>query len=402
MSLLKRHIGRRRHAGRRVLGVIVGASLLVLGLEAPAFAAPPSITSFTPTSGPGGCVVQINGDHFTDQPVLSVDFGGVPALNFQVISNNEIWAAHPAGASGFITVANVEGPGSSTTPFTQATPGGCAPTVTSFTPMCGPPGTEVTVSGSNLMASSTVGAAVIFAPIPPGVVAPETAPPTTPTLTERTVAVPAGAGNGSIAVLTFVTSAFSANTFAVGTCITDVSPTQGAEGTPVTITGVGFDNVTQVQFFNGIPAPFTLVSNTGSTDVITTTVPLGAATGPITLFTADAPNGTSVSTATDFTIGAPNHSRNVTLKLKKHLVARGKVVVPDGFTACAVGVTVKIQRRKSGSWKTVGKDTTNSNGVYRDRIRDKQGRYRAVAKKVTLGSGDICLKDVSPKRRHSH
>jgi hypothetical protein len=129
MSLLKRHAGRRRHVGRRVAGVAVGVGLMVAGLASPAYAAAPTVASFTPTSGPGGCVVQIMGDHFTDNPVLAVQFGGVNATNFQVISDDEIWATHPAGASGFVTVTSVEGAGSSASTFSNANPGGCAPTL---------------------------------------------------------------------------------------------------------------------------------------------------------------------------------------------------------------------------------------------------------------------------------
>ena len=64
MSLKKRHIG------RRVVGVGVGVALMVLGLEAPALAAP-TVTSFTPTSGPTDCVVVVTGTGFPDLPRLT-------------------------------------------------------------------------------------------------------------------------------------------------------------------------------------------------------------------------------------------------------------------------------------------------------------------------------------------
>ncbi len=114
----------RRHIGRRVAGVGVGVALLVLGLEAPAFAAP-VVTAISPTSGPAqynpaatppvtaGCVVAITGTGF-DQPgafaVDTVKFTGATGINtvsatFNVVSDTEIWTTVPATATtGAITV----------------------------------------------------------------------------------------------------------------------------------------------------------------------------------------------------------------------------------------------------------------------------------------------------------
>ena len=103
MSLKKRHIG------RRVAGVGVGVALMVLGLQAPAFAAAPTVTSFTPTSGPEGCVVVVTGTGFTDFPDMtrtmtsSSSRGPVVAelrLTFDVASATEIWATVPVLARG--------------------------------------------------------------------------------------------------------------------------------------------------------------------------------------------------------------------------------------------------------------------------------------------------------------
>jgi IPT/TIG domain len=416
MSLLKRHTHRRRHMGRRLAGVGLGVALIVLGLEAPAFAVPPGVSAFAPTSGPGGCVVQITGVNFTNPVVTDVDFNGVNAANFAIISDTEIWATTPAAVtSGFITVTNQTGSGSSSGTFNVATPGGCAPTADSFTPTCGPAAgpaggitedaTKVAITGTNLMKSSTVGAEVGFGPWPGGLFANETTPPTAPTLTTRTVVVPQGAANGPIAVRTFNNVNgeglnFSATQFSVGTCITSFSPASGDVGATVTITGVGFKNVTQVQFFNGVPALFTKTADTDAVDTITATVPFGAATGPIKLFTVEAPNGTTVSTATDFTVGGgvTGHARNVTLKLSGALRMKGKVKVPDGFTDCGAAVSVKLQKKKAGGgWKTLKTVTTDAAGAYSGKVANKPGKYRALAPKTTAG-GETCLKDASPVR----
>jgi hypothetical protein len=53
----------------------------------------------------------------------------------------------------------------------------------------------------------------------------------------------------------------------------------------------------------------------------------------------------------------------------------------------------------------VGTTTTNDNGAYKRRIKDKPGRYRALAPKVTVTVADTdesCLKAVSAPRKHSH
>ena len=61
MSLGKRHIG------RRVAGVGVAVALMVLGLQAPAFA-DTTVAAVAPTSGPADCVVVITGTGFRTFP----------------------------------------------------------------------------------------------------------------------------------------------------------------------------------------------------------------------------------------------------------------------------------------------------------------------------------------------
>lgn len=95
------------------------------------------------------------------------------------------------------------------------------------------------------------------------------------------------------------------------------------------------------------------------------------------------------------------HLRAITLRLKNHLIARGRVGVSDGHAACIQGVAVKIQRRVEGSWRTSWTTTTNDSGSFGTPILDKQGRYRAVA--VPLRDGlDRCLRAVSYRRVHRH
>jgi hypothetical protein len=90
--------------------------------------APPSLTSFIPTSGPVGTQVTINGTNFTG--ASSVTFNGFSA-NFTVNSDTQIRATVPADATtGKIGVANSAGSALSAEDFTVT----IAPSVFTFTP----------------------------------------------------------------------------------------------------------------------------------------------------------------------------------------------------------------------------------------------------------------------------
>jgi hypothetical protein len=79
------------------------------------------------------------------------------------------------------------------------------------------------------------------------------------------------------------------------------------------------------------------------------------------------------------------------------------VRVGDGFAACASGVTVKIQRKRHGTWRVVGSDLTSPNGRYAEPIADQAGRYRAVvARSSPNGGSDLCRRAVSDVKRHRH
>jgi IPT/TIG domain len=333
----------RRHIGRRVAGVGVGVALLMLGLEAPALA-DPVISGISPTSGPEACVVVISGTGF-DQPgafaVSDVRFTGagnvldsVDAL-FHVVSDTEIWTTVPTGAAtGPITITDGNGTTANSPTFTVTTTAGtCAPTITSFDPVCGVVGTVVTITGTNLLKSGGDDS-------------------TTP------VTKPAG---GDVKFNPYTANA---------------THTGAAE------------------------SPTTLVVN----------VPASAVDGPIRVKTFAAPDSTVTSTgsfnvaASPTECGGVSFARSITLRLKDALVARGKVtaatVTPPAPAECTAAVPVKIQRRVSGHWKTVGKTTTSDTGAYRKKIRNRHGKYRSLAPSVTLASGDVCSRAKSKVVRH--
>jgi hypothetical protein len=133
-------------------------------------------------------------------------------------------------------------------------------------------------------------------------------------------------------------------------------------------------------------------------------VPSGAGDGPIRVTT-----NVGVVFSTDSYLlpppdcedeGGPEHARSITLRLKGALTAKGRVSVADDTTACTDNVQVKIQRRQSGKWKTIKITTTDTVGKYAKKIRNRSGKYRALAPKLTLENGDVCLKAKSNRVRY--
>jgi hypothetical protein len=167
-------------------------------------------------------------------------------------------------------------------------PAAVGPTITSFSPTGGNAGTVVTVLGSNFTGATQV--TVNGVPVTTFTVV---------SATQITFTVPAGATTGPIVVTAPTGTGTSATNFVVGNPPTIISftPTTGAAGTTVVVTGTNFLSASGVAF-NGTNAPtFTVNSATQ----ITVTVPAGATTGPITVTTPIA----SATSATNFTVIAP-------------------------------------------------------------------------------------------------
>jgi hypothetical protein len=145
--------------------------------------------------------------------------------------------------------------------------------VSSFSPTSGITGSDVVISGANLLYAKTV----LFGskPSPSATYSPATK--------KVTAKVPDGAAAGKITVKTSEgISAASASNFSPTLSITGFSPAHGPIGTTVTLSGIGLSGITAVKF-NGVPATtFSGGSGTSSTAV----VPSGATSGKISVTTA--------------------------------------------------------------------------------------------------------------------
>jgi bacillolysin len=180
----------------------------------------PTISSFTPSSGPGSTSVAITGSKFTG--ATSVSFNGTPA-SFTVNSATSISTTLPAGATtGPITVQTPLGTGVSASFFTVL-----PPAISLFTPALGPAGTTVTITGSSFTGIS----AVRFNGV-------DAASFTVSSATLITAVVPAAATTGTITVVGSGGTTTTSASFEVLTLFTGTF-NQCLSTTPISSTGTG-------------------------------------------------------------------------------------------------------------------------------------------------------------------
>lgn len=110
---------------------------------------PPTVTSFTPTSGTTGSSVTITGTGFV--PGAKVAFGSLMSPKVSFKSPTQLKAVVPNGATpATISVTTAAGQGTSTGTFSPTL------SITGFSPTSGPATTVVTISGIGFTATSTV------------------------------------------------------------------------------------------------------------------------------------------------------------------------------------------------------------------------------------------------------
>lgn len=153
----------------------------------------PAITQITPVSGTVGSTITINGLNLSDVSVIRIN--GQPASGLTIVSPTQLTASRPTGGA----VAQVE----LVSPCGTVTVPVSTPTITSFTPGAGNPGTIMTLTGTNLnqIVSATVGGvgAVILSR----------------TATSARVLVMPGAVSGSVSVAGVTSTATATSSFTV-------------------------------------------------------------------------------------------------------------------------------------------------------------------------------------------
>ena len=250
---------------------------LVLGLILPisagvhaARAATPTISGFTPGSGPVGTPVYVTGANFAGTATV-VKFNGILATTTAVNANNTTLATSvPVGATtGTISVKTAGGSATSSASFLVTANN--APTITSFTPTSGGAGTSVVIHGTNLSAVTSVNF--------------NGSPATTVTLSpsglELTAMVPEEATTGPIDVTNASGTATSSSSFErlYLPFILGFSRDSGPVGCTVFIEG--FDLFEGTVFkFNGVTAQTQSFSLYGEGCYVT--VPVGATSGFVT------------------------------------------------------------------------------------------------------------------------
>ena len=115
------------------------------------------------------------------------------------------------------------------------------------------------------------------------------------------------------------------------------------------------------------------------------------------------PSPTPTPTPTS-TPGEPvEHVVSLTLTMKRHLQATGRMSIPDGYLPCHRGAPVEIYRMiDSQTGRYVGEGTTRDDGRFGIRIKDRPGRYFAWGPPGSVDDLNLCLEVYSLISRHRH
>jgi hypothetical protein len=226
----------------------------------------PYVTNFNPYIGSDNAPVTIGGAHLAG--VTNVTFNGKAGTGLAVTLDYSLTVHAPIGVtSGLITVKGTNGN------FITSSNFFVPPHINGFSPASGRSGTNVIVTGTNFLGTTSI----LFG----------STPATDFTVLSNNavrVTVPAGAQTGGLVLMAPAGSYPTSSNFVVQPTISGFTPGFGPVGTSVTISGANFNVGTPSVKFGGVPA----ATPTGiSFSQLTAVVPAGATSGPVTLTTTD-------------------------------------------------------------------------------------------------------------------
>ena len=214
----------------------------------------PVITSFAPTAAKSGDTVSISGANLTT--TASVNFGGVNASSFDVVSDSLVTAIVANGASGTIAITTSYGIATKDS-FVFIPP---APVIQSFTPDSAKSGIAVTINGKYFTNAISVSfghtSAISFTVVSDSVI----------------TAIVGNGASGNI----IVTSAYGSDTISgfkfieplkipvISSFTPDSAGTRGI----ITINGKNFTTATSVSFGDTAATSFTVVSDSVITAIV--------------------------------------------------------------------------------------------------------------------------------------
>lgn len=324
----------------------------------------PIIDSFSPASAYGGQEITISGSNFdtTSPSANTISIGGKYTVATAVTSTSLTFRVPSGSATGTTKIA-VTSNGLTITSlgsFNVVAAPSDAPSITSFSPLRGPAGTPVTISGSNFGTSPIVkfnGVDVVSA---------------TSDGSTITTNVPVGAVTGNITVETGIYFCNSDLAFKVDTIpqITSVyyiladgtvKSNEALINAQITIEGQGFSAIASENVVSFAKSSGTTVAavNTATTTKLTVTVPSDADAGSYTLGYTNSDSGLS-ATSSSITV------KQAAVTIAKSLGWLESAVLE--WTAIA-GVTVdsyNVWYQKSGdsTWTKIDTQLIRSYGTY--------------------------------------
>jgi hypothetical protein len=223
---------------------------------------PPVVTGFSPTSGGEGTILSVSGANFSSGMVVKI--GGVYPRSIYSITGNSMTVVVDTGATGPITVSNIDGTGASSLPFTF-TP---LPQIYSIDKATAAKGETITIKGKYLANTSSITLGGV--PVASFVQVSST----------KVTFVVGDGDTGELVLTTPFGSGTSYFTYSLPPpSVSSVAPLAAPAGATVTIKGANFSVLPEKNFvfFGTIKAKVIAASPTS----LSVTVPTGAVYAPV-------------------------------------------------------------------------------------------------------------------------